>query len=57
MWLHIVLTTVEPPNNGQVGTSQFLLYREVVLSLGIKILYNRERISVCPFRRDFFLMC
>ncbi len=29
-------TTVEPPNKGHIGTSHFVLYREVVLSLEVK---------------------
>ncbi len=28
--------TVEPPNKGHIGTSHFVLYREVVLSLEVK---------------------
>ena len=28
--------TVEPPNKGHVGTSHFVLYREVVLSLEVE---------------------
>ena len=28
--------TVEPPNNGHVGTRHFVLYREVVLSSEVK---------------------
>ncbi len=29
-------TTVEPPDKGHIGTSDFVLYREVVLSLEVK---------------------
>ena len=28
--------TVEPPNNGHIGTRHFVLYREVVLSSEVK---------------------
>ena len=33
----VCVCTVEPPNNGHVGTSHFVLYREVVLSSDVKV--------------------
>ena len=47
--------TVEPPNKGHVGTSHFVLCREVVLSSEIKNVLvlkksvNREVISIVSF--------
>ena len=35
MYVH-KMYTVEPPDNGHVGTRHFVLYREVVLSLEVK---------------------
>ena len=32
----VTIITVEPPNNGHVGTRHFVLYREVVLSSEVK---------------------
>ena len=32
----IIMNTVEPLNNGHVGTRHFVLYREVVLSSEVK---------------------
>ena len=34
---HLDAYTVEPLNNGHIGTRHFVLYREVVLSLEIKM--------------------
>ena len=34
---YLILYTVEPPNNGNAETSHFVLYREVVLSLEVKM--------------------
>ena len=42
---------MEPLNNEHIGTSHFILYREVVLSLEAKMYqYNRKRdLNVCQF--------
>ena len=36
----IIRTTVEPLNNGHIGSRNFVLYREVVLSSEVKMYYN-----------------
>jgi hypothetical protein len=54
----VCLYTVEPLNNGHVGTRHFVLYREVVLSSEVtNVLYRKVNVldlKVCPLYRGFF---
>ena len=48
-----IVNTAEPLNKGRVGTSLFVLCREVVLSLGVLVLWESEHLS---FIEKLFLL-
>ena len=47
---------MEPPNNGQVRTRHFVLYKEVVLSSEVKyvLVHNRKVELKCVLYREVF---